>query len=79
MYNRGRLKGNKAGYTVISDSGELVGNKFTWKNVYNDFANDKDTAKIFFKECKNELEKLISKSDETSRGTIEVFDIDSYI
>lgn len=79
MYNRGRLKGNKAGYTVIGDDGELVGNKFTWKNVYKDFKEDKETEKAFFKACHTELNKLIAKADENTQGAIEVFDLDAYL
>lgn len=78
MYNRGRLKGNKAGYTVIDEKGELVGNKFTWKNVYKDFAEDPETQKLFLKACHNELNKLIAKADEESQGSIEVFDLDAF-
>ena len=79
MYNRGRLKGNKAGYTVIADNGELVGNKFTWKNVYKEFKEDKETERAFFKACFTELNKLVAKADEESQGSIQVFDIDNYL
>lgn len=79
MYNRGRLKGNKAGYTVIGDDGELVGNKFTWKNVHKEFREDKETERAFFKACFTELNKLIAKADEESQGSIQVFDIDNYL
>ena len=79
LYAKGRLKGNKAGYTVIDDNGELVGNKFTWKNVYKEFESDPITKRAFLAAAKNELEKLISRSDETKSGSIEVFDIDEML
>lgn len=79
LYSKGRLKGNKAGYTVIDDNGELVGSKFTWKNVYKEFESDPVTKRAFLAAAKNELEKLISRSDETKSGSIEVFDIDEML
>jgi len=79
LYAKGRLKGNKAGYTVIDDNGELVGNKFTWKNVCKEFESDPITKRAFLAAAKNELEKLISRSDETKSGSIEVFDIDEML
>lgn len=76
---RGRLKGNKAGYRVLDKNGEPISEKFTWKNVYNDFLNDKETYKQFMYVAKEELETLISKAPIDVDGQIRVFDIDGVI
>lgn len=75
---RGRLKGNKAGYRVIDKSGETISEKFTWKKVYEDFKNDPSTYKNFMITAKEELETLIAKADDTS-GEINVFNIDQIV
>ena len=76
LNQKGRLKGNKAGYRVIDEKGEPISEKFTWKKCYEDFKNDVVTYKIFMETAKNELEKLISKAPIDTMGQIHVFDID---
>jgi hypothetical protein len=75
LNQRGRLKGNKAGYKVINSKGEELSEKFTWKNIYKDFKDSPATYKTFMLAAKEELESLISKSDDVS-GQINPFDID---
>lgn len=76
LNQKGRLKGNKAGYRVVDEKGEPISEKFTWKKCYEDFKNDVVTYKIFMETAKNELEKLISKAPIDTMGKIHVFDID---
>lgn len=79
LKQKGRLKGNKAGYRVTDEHGEPISEKFTWKNCYEDFKNDVVTYKIFMQTAKQELEKLIAKADENVMGTIKPFSMDDII
>jgi len=79
LKQKGRLKGNKAGYRVTDEHGEPISEKFTWKNCYEDFKNDPVTYKIFMQTAKQELEKLIAKADENVMGTIKPFSMDDII
>lgn len=79
LKQKGRLKGNKAGFRVTDTSGEPISEKFTWKKCYEDFNNDKATYKIFMTVAKEELEKLISKAPTDITGTIKPFDVNSII
>lgn len=75
LESRGRLRGNKAGYRVLDKSGEpLSEGRFTWKKIYDDFANDKETYKAFIQVSLEELETLISKAPVVA-GDIKVFNI----
>ena len=74
LNQRGRLKGNKAGYRVIDKNGEIISEKFTWKHVYEDFQKDQNTYKSFMLTAKEELETLIAKAEDTA-GTIKPFSI----
>lgn len=78
LNQRGRLKGNKAGYKVISKDGEELTNRFTWKNVYEDFKNDLVAYKTFMIAAKEELEKLIAKAPDVA-GDIDPFNIDKIL
>lgn len=75
---KGRLKGNKANYKVTDANGEPISKSFSWKNIYNDFMQDKETYKAFMIAAKEELEKFISRADDTA-GTINPFDINATI
>lgn len=75
---RGRLKGNKAGYRVVDKHGEPISEKFTWKKIYDDFNQDKNTYRTFMLVAKEELETLISKAPDTS-GQIDPFNIDKIL
>lgn len=75
---KGRLKGNKAGYRVVDKSGEPISEKFTWKNCYEDFKKNVETYKIFMETAKEELEKLIAKAP-LDMGEIRVFDVDEQL
>lgn len=79
LRQKGRLKGNKAGYRVIDKNGEPISEKFTWKTCYDDFKKDIASYKIFMETAKEELEKLISKAPIDVMGTIRPFDMDSMI
>ena len=58
----GRLKGNKAGFRVLDTNGEVISEKFTWKNIYQDFEKDPASYKTFMLTAKEELSKMISKA-----------------
>lgn len=75
---RGRLKGNKAGYKVIDKNGEIISEKFTWKKIYDDFKNDPKTYKTFMLTAKEELETLIAPADDLA-GSINPFDVDKIL
>lgn len=79
LKQKGRLKGNKAGWRVIDTKGEPISEKFTWKTCYEDFKNDPSTYKVFMITAKEELEKLISRAPVDVIGTIKPFDIDDII
>lgn len=79
LKQKGRLKGNKAGWRVIDSKGEPISEKFTWKTCYEDFKNDLNTYKVFMLTAKEELEKLISRAPVDVMGTIKPFDIDDII
>ena len=75
---RGRLKGNKAGYRVIDKHGEPVSEKFTWKKIYDDFKTDHESYRAFMLTAKEELETLIAKADDNS-GRIDPFNVDKIL
>lgn len=75
---RGRLKGNKAGYKVIDKNGEIISEKFTWKKIYDDFKDDPKTYKTFMLTAKEELETLIAPADDLA-GSINPFDVDKIL
>lgn len=75
---KGRLKGNKANYKVCDANGEVISKNFSWKHIYEDFEKDKETFKTFMLAAKEELEKFISRADDTA-GTINPFDINATI
>lgn len=79
LKQKGRLKGNKAGWRVIDTKGEPISEKFAWKTCYEDFKNDPSTYKVFMITAKEELEKLISRAPVDVMGTIKPFDIDDII
>lgn len=79
LKQKGRLKGNKAGYRVTDENGEPISEKFTWKNCYEDFKNDVKTYRTFMIVAKEELEKLISRAPVDVMGTIKSFDMDDII
>ena len=62
LNDNGRLKGNKAGFRVLDTNGEVISEKFTWKNVYADFEKDPASYKTFMTVAKEELSKLISRA-----------------
>lgn len=79
LKQKGRLKGNKAGFRVIDDKGEPISEKFTWKTCYNDFKEDPASYKTFMMVAREELEKLIAKADVDVMGTIKPFSMDDII
>lgn len=79
LRQKGRLKGNKAGYRVTDEHGEPISEKFTWKNCYEDFKNDVKTYKTFMIVAREELEKLIAKAPVDLIGTIKPFSLDDEI
>ena len=78
LRDRGRIKGNKAGYKVIDKNGEEISTKFTWKTVYDDFSKSPESYKAFMLTAKEELLKLVSDSKDVS-GTIRPFNLDDII
>lgn len=78
LKDRGRLKGNRAGFKVIDKSGNELSEKFTWKNIYEDFSKDKKSYRAFMIVAKEELEKLVAPAPDVS-GTIKPFDVDGIL
>lgn len=78
LNERGRLKGNKAGYKVLDKNGETISERFTWRKIYEDFNNDPSTYKSFMLVAKEELETLIAPAPDVSGQNV-VFDVDSVI
>jgi hypothetical protein len=78
LEDKGRLKGNKANYKVTNAEGEVISKSFSWKHIYEDFEKDKETFRAFMIAAKEELEKFISRADDTA-GTINPFDINATI
>lgn len=78
LNQRGRLKGNKAGYRVIDKTGEPLTEKFTWKNIYEDFKANRLAYKDFMIVAKQELETLIAEAPDVA-GQIDPFNIDKII
>ena len=76
LEDRGRIKGDRRGYKVISSKGEELTDKFSWKNIYKDFNDNPAAYKIFLTAAKEELETLLSDAIDTD-GTIEVFNLDN--
>lgn len=74
LEDRGRIKGDRRGYKVLSPTGEEISDKFSWKNIYEDLNKDKATKKAFMFAAKEELEKLLADAPDTS-GEINVFDL----
>lgn len=79
LNQKGRLKGNKAGFKVVSTKGEELSDKFTWKNVYKEFKDNPNTYKVFMQAAKEELDAIISKTDHESIGTIDPFDVNKVL
>lgn len=78
LNQKGRLKGNKAGFKVIDSHGEELTERFTWKNVYKDFESNPVTYKIFMLTAKEELEKYIAKAPDVN-GTIKPFNVNDIL
>ena len=79
LNSKGRLKGNKAGYRVLNESNEPISERFSWRNVYDNFKNDNDTYLTFMRVAKEELEKLIAVAPTDVVGTIDPFDFDKVL
>lgn len=75
LEDRGRIKGDRRGYKVLSKTGEEISDKFSWKNIYEDFKENPATYKTFMLTAKEELETLLADAPDVA-GEISVFDID---
>lgn len=75
LEDRGRIKGDKRGYKVLSVKGEEISDKFSWKNIYEDLKKDPVTYKTFMITAKEELETLLADAPDVA-GEIDVFNID---
>ena len=78
LEDKGRIKGDRRGYKVLSESGEEISEKFSWKNIYSDFADDKKTYRIFMLAAKEELTKLLAKAPDVA-GQIDPFNINNIL
>jgi len=78
LNQRGRLKGNKAGFKVIDKKGNELTERFTWKKIYEDFKEDPVTYKTFMLTAKEELMELIAKAPDVA-GQIDPFNVDNII
>lgn len=75
LEDRGRIKGDKRGYKILSAKGEEISDKFSWKNIYEDLKKDPVTYKTFMITAKEELETLLADAPDVA-GEIDVFNID---
>ena len=78
LNEKGRLKGNKAGFRIVDHNGEIIGEKFTWKTIHEDFKKDPATYKNFMVVAKEELMKYVAKAPDVA-GSIDPMDMDSII
>ena len=74
LNDRGRLKGNKAGFKVLDKQGNEISEKFTWKKIYEDFESNPATYKTFLQTAMEELDTLISPALDVA-GKIKPFSI----
>ena len=78
LEDKGRIKGDRRGYKVLSESGEEISEKFSWKNIYSDFDKDKTTFRTFMLVAKEELTKLLAKAPDVA-GQIDPFNINNIL
>ncbi len=78
LEDKGRIKGDKRGYKVLSETGEEISEKFSWKNIYADFDKDKATFKTFMLVAKEELTKLLAKAPDVA-GQIDPFNVNNIL
>lgn len=78
LEDKGRIKGDRRGYKVLNDKGEEISEKFSWKNIYDDFLNDKETYKTFMLTAKEELTKLLAKAPDVA-GQIDPFNVNNIL
>lgn len=74
LNERGRLKGNKAGYKVLNKDGSEASERFTWRKIYEDFEANPATYKSFLTAAKEELDTLIAPALDVA-GQIKPFSI----
>lgn len=75
LEDRGRIKGDRRGYKIISEKGEDISDKFSWKNIYDDLKNNPVAYKTFMVTAKEELEKFLADAPDVA-GEIDVFNLD---
>jgi len=78
LEDRGRIKGDRRGYKVLSSTGEEITDKFSWKNIYEDFQKDPVAYKTFILTAKEELETLLADAPDVA-GQIDPFNIDKIL
>ena len=78
LEDKGRIKGDRRGYKVLSESGEEISEKFSWKNIYDDFNKDKQTFRTFMLVAKEELSKLLAKAPDVA-GQIDPFNVNDIL
>ena len=74
LNDRGRLKGNKAGFKVLDKQGNEISEKFTWKKIYEDFEANQETYRSFLTVAREELDTLIAPALDVA-GKIKPFSI----
>lgn len=75
LEDRGRIKGDRRGYKILSKTGEEISDKFSWKNIYEDLKENPAAYKTFMLTAKEELETLLADAPDVA-GEISVFDLD---
>jgi hypothetical protein len=75
LEDKGRIKGDRRGYKVLSPTGEEISDKFSWKNIYEDLKDNPAAYKTFMLTAKEELEKLLADAPDVA-GEIDVFNLD---
>lgn len=78
LKDKGRLKGNKAAFTLLDVDGNPVGKSFRWKTILQDLKEDEETMKLFMQITHEEMKKLIAPAPSDTHGTINVIDLESF-
>jgi hypothetical protein len=78
LEDKGRIKGDRRGYKLLSEKGEEISEKFSWKNIYEDFNKDKETFRKFMLVAKEELSKLLAKAPDVA-GQIDPFNVNDIL
>lgn len=76
--DKGLIRGDRRGYKVLDANGNEISEKFSWKNINEDFAKDPTTYRTFLYTAQTELMKLVADAPDVA-GTIKPFSLDQML